>query len=230
MTDIARLGIVTGLPQEGALLRRAFGKAAPPIFCSGADPARVPAGVAELRERGCDLLVSFGFAGGLDPTLMAGDILLAERVVTVGGEVHRADAVARSQLGHALDRFHCRWRGGALAGVDRILATPAAKRSVANETAALAADMESHALAAAAGNLPFVVLRAIVDPAARAIPSSALSALAPDGGIRPLPLITGLLRRPGEIATLLALARDSRRARAALGRGAAALARFAALA
>jgi nucleoside phosphorylase len=186
----------------------------------------VPAGVAALREQGCDLLVSFGFAGGLDPTLMAGDILLADRVVIAGGKAHDADAITRSQLGHALDRLHCRWRGGAIAGVDRILATPAAKRSVASETAALAADMESHVLAAAAGTLPFVVLRAIVDPAARAIPSSVLSALTAEGGIRPLPLITGLLRRPGEIATLLALARDSRRARAALGRAAVALARF----
>jgi adenosylhomocysteine nucleosidase len=227
MTDMARLGTVTGLPQEGALLRRAFGEAAPPIFCSGADPVRVPAGVAGLIADGCNLLVSFGFAGGLDPVLAPGDIILADRVATSDGRSYGADAAACARIGKALDELQGAWRSGTLAGVDRVLATPADKRSVASKTGAIAADMESHLVAAA--GLPFVVLRVIIDPANRAIPLAVTAAVAPDGSVRLLKLIAGLLRRPGDLAALAALARDNRRARPALGRAAAALARFAGL-
>jgi adenosylhomocysteine nucleosidase len=227
MTDRARLGIVTGLPQEGAVLRRAFGEATPPIFCSGADPSRVPAGVAGLVADGCDLLVSFGFAGGLDPALAPGDIILADRVATSDGRSYGADAAACARIGKALDELKGTWRAGTLAGVERVLETPADKRIVAEKTGAIAADMESH-LVAAAGR-PFVVLRVVIDPADRAIPSAVTAAVAADGSVRPLRLAAGLLRRPSDLAALAALARDSRRARPALGHAAAALARFAGL-
>src|SRR5262245_28987278 len=170
MTDGAWIGIVTGLPQEGALLRHAFGKAVPPIFCSGADPPRVAAGVAGLVADGCDLLVSFGFAGGLDPALAPGNIVLADRVATSDGGSYRTDATACARIGKALDQLPGAWRAGTVAGVDRVLATPADKRSVASRTGAIAADMESHLVATA--GLPFAVLRVIIDPADRAIPPS----------------------------------------------------------
>jgi adenosylhomocysteine nucleosidase len=227
MTDRVRIGIVTGLPQERALLRRAFGEGAPSIFCSGADPSRVPAGVAGLVAEGCDLLVSFGFAGGLDPALAPGDIILADRVATSDGRSYGADAAACARVGEALDQLQGAWRTGTVAGVDRVLATPADKRSVADKTGAIAADMESHAVAAA--GLPFVVLRVIIDPADRAIPPAVTAAVAPDGSVRLLKLAAGLSRRPGDLAALAALARDNRRARPALGRAAAALARSAGL-
>jgi hopanoid-associated phosphorylase len=227
VTDRARIGIVTGLPQESALLRRAFGEAAPPIFCSGADPSRVPAGVAGLVADGCDLLVSFGFAGGLDPALVPADVILADRVATLDGRSYGADAAVCVRIGTALDQLQSAWRAGTLAGVDRVLETPADKRIVASKTGAIAADMESHFVAAA--GLPFVVLRVIIDPADRAIPPAVTAAVAADGSVRPLRLAAGLLRRPGDLAALAALARDSRRARPALGRAAAALARFAGL-
>jgi hypothetical protein len=85
--------------------------------------------------------------------------------------------------------------------------------------------MESHAVAAT--GLPFVVLRVIIDPADRAIPRAVTAAVAADGRLRPLKLVAGLFRRPGDLAALTALARDNSRARPALGRAAAALARFA---
>ena len=81
-------------------------------------------------------------------------------------------------------------------------------------------DLESGAVAriAQAYELPFVVVRAICDPAERDLPPAALVALDPDGEIGLLPVMRSLMRQPGQIIELLTLARDAALARRALVR------------
>ena len=78
--------------------------------------------------------------------------------------------------------------------------------------------MESHAVAAAAARagVPFIAVRAIADPAERAIPTSALAGLAPDGSTRPIAVVARLALRPWQIAGVIRLAADSAAALAAL--------------
>ena len=68
-------------------------------------------------------------------------------------------------------------------GSRTILATEDAKRAAWRETGALAVDMESAVVARAAdaAGIPFLVLRAIADPAVRELPSAALIPLAENG-------------------------------------------------
>ena len=81
--------------------------------------------------------------------------------------------------------------------------------------------MESHAVAAVATEacIPFLVLRALADPADQVVPQVAREALRPDGGIRIRATFGGLLRQPGDLMALLRLARQSGLALAALERG-----------
>jgi adenosylhomocysteine nucleosidase len=81
-------------------------------------------------------------------------------------------------------------------------------------------DMESHVVAAvaAAAGLPFLVIRAIADPAGRALPAAALAGLSPDGGTRPWTVLLALARSPGQLIALIRLAGDSAAGIAALGR------------
>ncbi len=74
-------------------------------------------------------------------------------------------------------------------------------------------DMESHAVArvASKAGLPFLVLRAIADPAHRAVPISAVGGLGPDGHTRTLAVLGNLLLRPWELPDLLRLSRDMRK-------------------
>src|SRR5262249_60264974 len=67
-----------------------------------------------------------------------------------------------------------------------------------------AVDMESPAGAgeAVAAGLPFLVIRAIADPAGRALPAAALAGLAPDGSARPWAVLLSLLRRPPQLIGL----------------------------
>ncbi len=98
------------------------------------------------------------------------------------------------------------------------MADSAAKRALFGATGAQAVDLESGAVAsvAVAHGLPFAVVRAVCDPAERDLPPAALVALNPDGGIGLLAVLCSVVRRPGQIAGLLAVARDAALARRGL--------------
>jgi adenosylhomocysteine nucleosidase len=78
--------------------------------------------------------------------------------------------------------------------------------------------MESGAVAEAAveAGVPFAVLRAICDPADRAVPHAALVALNAAGGLAAIRMAVSILTRPHQIAGMLALAGDAAMARRAL--------------
>jgi hopanoid-associated phosphorylase len=223
MGDVGRLGVIVGLPQEAAILRRVLGKAMPLLACAGAQPGRAVQGAAGLVAHGAKVLLSFGFAGGLDPALRPGDIIVGAGVVGIDGKMHGTDDALAQRLCAALDETDCRWTAGLVAGADQAVATAAAKQALAARTGAVIVDMESHAVAAA--GLPFAILRVVVDPAERALPASVLAAVDSSGHVSMAPLMAGLLRHPREIGPLLALARDNGPARANLRRAAAAAGR-----
>jgi len=208
------IGVVTGLRAEA----RCLGGLGVAVACSGARPARARAEAARLVAEGAAGLVSFGLAGALSPALASGDLVLADAVVLPNGERIATDPAWRSRLAA---RIEARAPDqAAVAGSDRLLATVAAKQALFAATGALAVDMESHAVAEAAhrAGLPFVVLRAIADPADQALPRAATVALGPDGEVRLLALARALLERPAELPALLRLGRQSSRALAALRR------------
>ncbi|MEX1204149.1 MAG: hypothetical protein WEB85_02750 [Dongiaceae bacterium] len=210
---MSRIGIVTGLAAEAAWARRAAGPAAL-VACAGGDAARA---AARLIEAGAGALLSFGLAGGLDPSLPSGYLVVAECVIA-GGRRIAVDAAWRERVA-AEPRLGPRVVA-ALAGSDRPVLSVAAKRALFAATGAAAVDMESHAVAAAAAaaGVPFLALRAIADPAGRAVPAAALAGLDAEGRVRAGAILAELMRAPGLIPAFAALALDAARARAALRR------------
>ena len=69
-----------------------------------------------------------------------------------------------------------------------------------------------------ARRLPFMAIRAVADPAGRAVPWCALAGLSADGRTRPLPVLGRLCLRPWELPALIALARETARALESLRR------------
>jgi len=216
-----RIGVVVGLPQEAALLKETLGDAAPALACAGPGPVRAAQSAAKLLAGGAQQLVSFGFAGGLDPALHPGDIIVGAGVVAPDGRMRETDDAMARRICAALDASGCRWSAGLVAGVDQVLPTAAGKQALALRTRALIVDMESHAVAEAGP--PFAILRVVVDPADRALPPTVLAALSPSGTIMVARLLSGLLRRPADARDILLLAGDNRRARSSLRRAAVAL-------
>jgi hopanoid-associated phosphorylase len=219
-----RIGIVVGLVREAeafAPALRALSSAARPLlFCSGGSVERARFGVERMIEDGVAGLLSFGMAGGLDPALEPGDVLVAERVVAPDGTSYAGDASwAAALVAPPAELVGCPdCRLAVIAGVDAPVLSAAAKRALRERTGAAAVDMESHVVAEAAARhgLPYIAVRAIADPAGRAIPSAALAGLAPDGGTRPLAVLARLMLRPWQIPDLVRLAADSAAALEAL--------------
>ncbi len=216
---MTHLGIVVGMADEAALLAPLA--AAPPgdsklsVRVAGASPARARALADGLATAGADALLSFGVAGGIDPTLEPGTLIVATSVVHPGATtVQPTDARWRAALRDALPRAV----EGPIVGSRRALADVRDKRHYAALTTALAVDMESHAVAAAAGaaGLPFMALRAVADPADRAVPLAALAALDEDGRAHAWRALVVLAFRPWQLPALIRLGADHKKAMAAL--------------
>jgi len=159
---------------------------------SGVGRAAAAAGARQLvdghRPR---LLVSAGFAGGLDPDLRRGVAVRPDRVVT--DDAARPLALATPP-------------GEAAAGpltivtVDAVAATVDRKRRVAERTAARLVDMETYAVAevAAAAGVPCAAVRVISDDAHETLPGEVASLAAPQSPLRRLGAVVGAVgRRPG---------------------------------
>jgi adenosylhomocysteine nucleosidase len=197
------LGIVVGLQAE-ARIAASLGV----VAAGGGTPAGAEAAAERLVAGGASALLSFGLAGGLDPALRPGDVVVAAEVIENGRRIAVDVALAR--------RFGT--PAGTVLAATRAVTTVADKAVPFAATGALAVDLESGAVARVAARhaLPFAVVRAICDPAGRALPAAALMAMDAWGAIRPLRLLAALARAPGEIVDLIALGRDAAAARRAL--------------
>src|SRR5690348_11066934 len=139
-----RLGAVVGLPIEAAILRmRARGSVAPELIATaGASAARAQALAEDLVRRGATALLSFGIAGGLDPDLKPGALVLATEVVGADGSRINTSESLRARLCTRL-----KVRQGPLAGSDTMIPAVDEKARWRAQTGAVAIDMESQGVA-----------------------------------------------------------------------------------
>lgn len=177
----------------------------------GGTPAGAEAAAERLVAQGATALVSFGLAGGLDPGLIAGAIVIPAEVME-HGQRYRTTYALCAQFGGQMPVR-------ALA-TDSILATPESKVQAHYDTYSVIVDMESGAVArvAARHGLPFAAVRAVCDPAGFALPPLALEALDSGGRIGAWRVLRSVLRRPGQIPALITLSGHAGEARAALAR------------
>ncbi len=191
--------VVVGFSAEAALL--------PPgtqVLNAAANPEKLAAALARMRP---SAILSFGIAGGLDPSLRPGALLVARNVV--------AEATWPAQAGWSAALAAATGASLAdIAGADRVIATPAEKAALHARTAAAAVDMESAVIART--GIPFAVLRAVADTADEALPPAAAQGLDEAGNPAPLRVMAALLRRPQDLPGLIRMALRSNAALRAL--------------
>jgi adenosylhomocysteine nucleosidase len=201
--------IVTGLAQEARI-------AAGPgmtVICSSSDPQQLRALLTVFDPSTIRGVISFGVAGGLDPSLKSGDVVVATEVMAgdarwLAGVALNEELIASVALGRR------RVIRGGLAGVEEVIVAQAGKAALRSETGAAAVDMESHIAAAyaAEAGLPFAALRVISDPATRALPALAKSAIKPNGDIDLRKVLRGVARNPTTLRALVSTGIDFNRA------------------
>jgi hopanoid-associated phosphorylase len=179
--------------------------------------------IEALVQAGARGIFSFGTAGGLSPDFGPGDILIASSIITANAKLSTSPDWSKRML-QALPFA----RRADIACADAPVLTPADKSALWRATGAAAVDMESHLAGeiAARYGLPFAVLRAVIDPAHRAIPSSALAGMRDDGKTDAMAVATALMREPRQLGALVRLGRDARKAKRALLRSSKALGPF----
>ncbi|MGE0736227.1 MAG: hypothetical protein AB7G15_09380 [Alphaproteobacteria bacterium] len=222
-SGIRRVGVVCGMIAEGECLRDAVNARPtaerPAVIAVGGRSADARAAAERYVKQGFGGLVSFGVAGGLDPRLKPGDLVIGTKVIGPDGDVYVTHEPWRNRLLAACEKAKLpRVFEGACAGRGEPAKSASEKKLILDSTGALAVDMESHEVAdvARTAGLPFVVVRAVLDSASHAIPSSALAGLAADGSTRPGAVLGHAALRPWEMAGLARLARDQKKALAAL--------------
>jgi adenosylhomocysteine nucleosidase len=151
----------------------------------------------------------------LKPGLKPGDIVLSTEVIDDDQRWLSGDSL-RSRIAELVREIGA--IEGPVLGARMVLATKADKRRAWHDTGAIAVDLESVvvARAAAALGIPFVVLRAIADPATRELPPAALVPLSGDGKPALRQVLASVARRPQQLPTLFGLAREARQALQAL--------------
>lgn len=201
---------VCGLKEEA---RIAAGLGVATLACGGHASElarRLPQTIAELKPVG---LISFGIAGGLDPKLSTGDVMIGQEIIA-GAERWTADTAWMAALRQALPRTVT----GTLVGSADALSSAESKAALHRQTGARAVDMESQHVGRAASQhgLPFAILRIVADPADRTLPPAALAGLKTDGSPAIAAILWSLLRQPAQLPALLQLAGDSKQALNAL--------------
>ncbi|MEP6548509.1 MAG: purine and other phosphorylase-like protein, family 1 [Gammaproteobacteria bacterium] len=214
------LGVVAALESEGrtlgAAVRRRDGLSSlgdgALLAVSGMGGALAAIAARSLADAGAERLLSFGMAGGLDPKLTAGTVVLPTEVISLSGTRFATSAQWREQLSLAVAAARPPADGALLSSATPVDAV-ADKAALFYETGAVAVDMESLGVAevAAARGLPFMAVRVIVDTAGDVLPRAVVAA-SQTGQVNLRRLVGGLALAPLELVAVIRLARRYRAA------------------
>lgn len=205
--------VATGLQFEARLAHDA---GATRVCCGRG--TQIAVALATAIGPGCAGILSFGIAGGLDPQLRAGAVIVASSVIGANGVKMAlpADELWSQRLLRTLPQA----THAPVLGVDAAVTEPADKLKLFRQTGAAALDMESHIAAsvAASQSLPFAVLRVVSDRASQRIPQAALAGMREDGSTDAMGVLRALVQTPGDLFDLPGVAFNAYVAKAALER------------
>ena len=206
------VALITGMQMEAqcldALTRYLPLEQRPYIHCAGPGPVRATIACQYIEQRIISGIVSIGVAGGLDPELVAGTLLVPAAIINSDHQLMETDANWCANFSAALPS---KPPSTLQIGTDVAITNSKEKERLFREYKAHAVDMESHILGeyAKERGVPFIVIRSVADTAKDTIPEAALAGLGVTGNIRPLQVIRQLLPNPKQIPAVLKLARGN---------------------
>ncbi len=171
--------------------------------------------LARLAQQPADVVLVAGICGGLDPSLAPGALVLARRLVAGGRPDLAPPDVLIEAARRALRTLRRPFVSSTLLSVGRPLATRRDKTDAWNTHGAAGVDMETYTLAEAleARGVPWIALRAVLDPAGAALPAAAAGWR---GQQDERAIARAALRRPADWPAYARLALQSRTALRAL--------------
>jgi len=211
-TNQKLLGIVTATALEGRIFTKAMPRPERYVLrVSGVGAENAQRAANELIQKGVSRLLSFGFAGALNPEFNAGTIVIPDTVITRDNNSFNLSSEWRDAITSRL-RESIRFKTGVLLETRTIAMNPKEKRRLLNSFGADYIDMESGSLAAVAlqAEIPYLVLRAISDEANDTLPGFVKHFAQPGYDWKNIPI--DLLKHPGNLRYLPKLIHNFRRA------------------
>ncbi|HTB82561.1 MAG TPA: hypothetical protein VK742_02805 [Candidatus Sulfotelmatobacter sp.] len=189
--------ICFALKEEAAPFRKsAANKSGIFILITGIGRENAEKSVREfLSKNSPELVLTCGFAGGLNPELKIGDVIFEPKGSAADNQKLTRDAKPA--------KFFC---------ADRIATTVAEKKLLRDQTGADAVEMESAAIHAVCmeKNIPCATLRVISDTAHEDLPLDFNLLAKPDKNLDFGKLFLAIARSPGKIPQLMALQKKTR--------------------
>ena len=193
-----------------------------------APPSSLGERLSVMDGRDFAAVISFGLAGGLDPALGIGDLVVATRIVRGTDAGTPCDRQVSDHLVGRLATASISLKQGVMLATDAQIITTREKRIVAAASGAIVVDTESHHAGdfAARHGLRFATLRAVCDRFSHDLPPLSINAIGADGRLDVRTIGRELVSRPGQLLllprTAIATARALlvlRRVRGLLGPG-----------
>jgi adenosylhomocysteine nucleosidase len=179
------------------------------VAYSGAGSANAQAAAKLLITKGATRLMSWGCAAALSATLKPGDLTLADKLIDAEGFRDAKVCVSTDWHSHTKDLLatYIVVHTGSLAESKSIVSSSKDKKQLQSKTGAVALDMESIAIAKVARQyaLPFLAIRAIVDPVNMDLPLAINYSLNNQGDIILGKLLMFLVLHPAELPGLIKL-------------------------
>jgi adenosylhomocysteine nucleosidase len=182
--------------------------------------AAYPAARAALDVLAVDVVVSTGYAGALGPAGI-GELVMGTEVLNwTKGNQHvrfRNDHALLAMARDTADLAKTPWSQGAVVTVDNVMWRATEKQALGTVSGAIAVDMESAAIAQAAGErgVPFLLVRAVSDRADEDLPMDFNLWFAPFG---PLRCSLQILKHPSSVRGLYGMKRHADQASESLRR------------
>ncbi|MDP2902445.1 MAG: phosphorylase [Methylovulum sp.] len=207
-------GIVVALPEELTTLTSKRIDKGHCVFIadkllvaySGAGAKNATAAAELLINKGATQLISWGCAAALDASLKPGDLALADNLIDVDDTEIAINSNWHEYANNLLAPY-IKIHTGSLTQSANIISSSKEKLHLQIITEAIALDMESIAVAKAATkkNLPFLAIRAIVDPADMDMPRAVSYAANAEGDIILSRLLLFIALHPAELPGLIRL-------------------------
>lgn len=192
------------------------------VVIGGAGRDRAEAATHEaLQVYEPDLVVSAGFAGGIAPGFLVGDVVLCDKVWASEG-TQEGDVSLNSMEGipeRWLNEISGLQRRGGCVSVTELAASSEVKRELGKKHPADVVDMESYWVTetAARAGVSSIVVRSVLDPVERTLPALVADLIGSGTAGRWLRGLAYVAARPWSVPDLLTLARETAVARDALG-------------
>lgn len=175
------------------------------LALSGAGPENATKASELLLEKGANRLISWGCAAALHPDLKPGDLVLADNLLSADKQQLSIDSPWLKHVTEQLSALNP--ITGRLAESHTIVADSIDKKTIHQQSGAIALDMESTAIAKTAllNNCPALVIRCIADPVSMSLPKAVSYALNNEGDVVLPKLLWFLLTHPSELPGLIKL-------------------------